>query len=60
VIAIIGVRRGNNVLYAVRRSHTAHLFSHFPRLWPVVYLGKNVTMNVNHRLNSRQQLMDRI
>ena len=57
MIAIIGMRSGHNVLNAVRRSHSAHLFRGFPRLRAVVHVRKDMAMNVNHSSRFRQELI---
>jgi hypothetical protein len=54
------MRRRNNVLDAVCGGNAAHFVSRFPGLWTIVYLRENMTMNVNHRLNFRQLLMEGI
>src|SRR5215472_3938957 len=50
VITVVGVRRGHHVRDAIGRSHAAHGNANIPRLGSVIYLGKNVRMNIDHNL----------
>ena len=47
-IAVVGVRRGDNMLDAVRNRHAAHFLGHVPRLRAVVHLGEDVAVDVDH------------
>ena len=47
-IAVVSVRRGNNMLDAVRNRHAAHLLGDVPGLGAVVDFGKDVAMDVDH------------
>ena len=47
-IAVVGVRRGDNLLDAIRNRHAAHLLGHVPGFGAVVYLGEDVAVDVDH------------
>ncbi len=51
VITIVGVRRGHHVRDPVGRCYTAHGNANIPRFRSVIYLGKNVRMNIDHDLS---------
>jgi hypothetical protein len=54
---IIGVRRGYHVLNAVFGRHFAHGNGNFPGFRPIVHLGQDVTVNIDHRLDSKQAFL---
>jgi hypothetical protein len=47
-IAVVGVRRGDDMLDAVRGRHAAHLLGYVPGFRAVVNFGKDVAVNVDH------------
>src|SRR5579872_6116046 len=47
-IAVVGVRRGDNMLNAIRSRHAAHLLGYVPRFGAVVHFGEDVAVNVDH------------
>jgi hypothetical protein len=53
VIAFVGMGSGHDVFDAVGHGHEAHFLGHVPGLGPVVHVGKDVAMDVNHEANFR-------
>lgn len=52
VVTVVGVGRSHHVRDAVGRRDAAHGNANIPRLGPVIYLGKNVRMNINHNMGT--------
>jgi hypothetical protein len=48
VITVVGVRRGHHVGDAIGRRSAAHRDADVPGFGPVVYLWKNMRMNIDH------------
>jgi hypothetical protein len=48
LVLFIGVWSANDVPDAIFHGNTTHLFSHLPTFRPIIYVGKNVTVDVNH------------
>jgi hypothetical protein len=47
---LIGVRRGHDLGDAVLGSDAAHLLRYLPRARPIIGVGKNVCMNIDHAI----------
>src|SRR6185503_18960235 len=50
LVGRVGVRRANDVSYAVRDGHLRHLNRSFQAVRPVIQTGENVTMDIYHVL----------
>ena len=50
MIAVIGVRSGNDVRDAIGHRQSAHFLCDFPGFRPVVHFGQDVAMDIDHVL----------
>jgi hypothetical protein len=51
MVALVGVGRGHDMFDPVCACHATHFVGHLPGFRPVVDVGKNVAMDVNHEGN---------
>ncbi len=60
VVAVVGVRRSHQVGDPVGRRHPAHLDRHVPGFRPVIDLGQDMAVNVDHfNLSVKQNSLER-
>ena len=52
VITVVGMRRCDHLRDAVGSGRATHGDADVPGFRPVVYLGKNVGMDINHKLRN--------